>query len=87
MDSIYESLPRTFNCAAYFIEEKNLRHGRENATVYLYQDERFSYGQIHSYVRRMATLLRKLNVEWENRVALLLPDRPEIVISLSLIHI
>jgi len=81
MDSIYESLPRTFNSAAFFIEEKNLRHGRENATVYLYQDERFTYGQVHYYVRRMATLLRNLNVEWENRVALLLPDRPELVIS------
>jgi benzoate-CoA ligase family protein len=81
MDSIYESLPRTFNCAAFFIEEKNLRCGRENAAVYLYQDKTFTYGQIHSYVRRMATMLGKLNVEWENRVALLLPDRPELAIS------
>src|SRR5437762_6400214 len=81
MDSIYESLPRTFNSAAFFLEDKNLKHGRENATAYFYRDETFSYGEIYRNVRRMATLLRNLNVDWEDRVALLLPDRPELVIS------
>jgi len=80
MESIYAQLPRTLNIAAYFIEE-NLRNGRGDAPVYLYQNNVLTYRQVHTSVKRMAALLQTLGVEWENRIALLLPDSPELVIS------
>jgi benzoate-CoA ligase family protein len=80
MRSIYEELPRTFNVAAYFLEE-NLKRGRAEASAYVYKHGNLSYGQVRTYVSRMGALLEDLGVEWENRVALLLPDSPELVIS------
>ena len=80
MDSIYAQLPQTFNIAAYFLEE-NLKNDRARAAAYVYQNEKLTYEQVHAYVCQMATLLQTLGIEWENRVALLLPDSPELVIG------
>ena len=81
MESIYERLPRTFNVASYYIEEQS-RVGKADAPAYLYDGGSLTYRQLRSSVSRMAAQLQEWGVGWEDRVALLLPDSPELVIAL-----
>ena len=81
MESIYERLPRTFNVASYYIGEQS-RVGKADAPAYLYDGGSLTYRQLQSSVSRMAALLQEWGVAWEDRVALLLPDSPELVITL-----
>lgn len=78
---IYERLPHTLNVAAYYIEEQS-RVGRPDAPAYLHGGGSLTYGQLRDSVSRMAALLRAWGVEWEDRLALLLPDGPELVTAL-----
>ncbi|MBD2775790.1 benzoate-CoA ligase family protein [Iningainema tapete] len=80
MDSISERLPQVFNVAAYFVEG-NLKQGRGEKIAFYYQDETYTYAQVKSFVQRTATLLSHLNLERENRIAILLPDSPEFVFA------
>ncbi len=81
MESMYERLPRTFNVASYYIKER-FRVGEAAAPAYLYDGGSLTYGQLRTEVARMASLLQEWGVEWEDRIALLLPDSPELVIAL-----
>ena len=81
MESIYERLPRTFNVASYYIEEQS-RAGKADAPAFLYDGGRLTYQELRSSVSRMAALLQEWGVEWEDRLALLLPDGPELAIAL-----
>lgn len=80
MDSISEQLPQIFNVAAYFIEG-NLALRRSEKTAFYYQDETYTYAQVSSFVRRSAKLLSHLDLEQENRIAILVPDTPEFVFA------
>ncbi|MBR8836540.1 MAG: benzoate-CoA ligase family protein [Stigonema ocellatum SAG 48.90 = DSM 106950] len=80
MDSISELLPQVFNVAAYFIEG-NLKQGRSEKIAFYYQDETYTYGQLKSFVQRTALTFSHLNLERENRIAILLPDSPEFVFA------
>ncbi|MEH2080286.1 MAG: benzoate-CoA ligase family protein [Nostoc sp.] len=80
MDSISEQLPQIFNIAAYFIEG-NLAQGRSEKTALYYQDEKYSYVQVKRFVQRTAQLFSHLNLERENRIAILAPDSPEFVFA------
>ena len=80
MFSISEQLPQVFNVAAYFIEE-NLKQGLGEKIAFYYRDETYTYTQVKSFVERTAKLLSHLNLERENRIAILLPDSPEFVFA------
>ena len=80
MESIYAQLPRHFNVASYFIENA-LLEGRLNSPAYLFPEGSLSFGEVKRSVRHMAAFLQELDLEWEQRVALLLPDSPELVIA------
>jgi len=80
MESVYDQVPRDFNVAAYFIEEK-FRVGKPEALAYVYRDGQLTYGQLRTSVSRMAGQLQEWSVGWEARIALLLPDGPELVIA------
>ena len=80
MFSVSESIPQIFNIAAYLIEE-NLNQGLGEKIAFYYRDETYTYIQIKKFVERTAKLLSGLNLEWENRVAILLPDSPEFVFA------
>ena len=73
-------LPQVFNVAAYFIEE-NLKKGLGEKIAFYYQNETYTYIQVKSFVERTAKLLSHLNLERENRIAILLPDSPEFVFA------
>ncbi|MEH2094375.1 benzoate-CoA ligase family protein [Nostoc sp.] len=80
MDSISEKLPEVFNVAAYFLKN-NLVEGRSEKTAFYYQGETYTYAQLNNFVKRTAKLLSHLDLERENRVAILLSDTPEFVFT------
>lgn len=80
MDRITEQLPSVFNVAAYFIEG-NLEQGHGERIAYYHQDQTYTYQSVSDYVRRTAALFGDLGVERENRIAILLPDSPDLVFA------
>lgn len=80
MDAISDRLPEVFNIAAYFIEG-SLKRGFSERIAFYYRDETYTYRKVRSYVRRTAALLKRLGVDRENRIAILLPDSPEFVFA------
>jgi benzoate-CoA ligase family protein len=71
-------LPREFNIARHLIES-NLEADRGSSTAFVTAEGRLSFDEVHSLVRRAAGLIRDLGVQPEQRVALLLPDSPELI--------
>ena len=67
------NLPETFNAADYFVD-RNIREGRGQKTAILCRDNAFTYAQVQAGVNKVGNALKGLNVEMENRVALLLLD-------------
>ena len=67
------NLPETFNAADYFVD-RNIREGRGQKTAVLCRDNAFTYAQIQTGVNKVGNALKDLNIEMENRVALLLLD-------------
>jgi len=67
------NLPETFNAADYFVD-RNIREGRAEKTAILCRNNAFTYAQVQSAVNKVGNALKGLNIEMENRVALLLLD-------------
>jgi benzoate-CoA ligase family protein len=80
MESISEHLPSVFNVAAYFLEN-NLEQGNSQKVAFFYQEDAYTYNQIHCFVQRTARSLLTLGLEPENRIAILLPDTPELIFA------
>ena len=68
--------PERFNMAWYFLD-RNLEEGRGGKTCLYYRDEAWTYREVQARSNRFANALRALGVEVEDRVLLVLPDRPE----------
>jgi benzoate-CoA ligase family protein len=81
MGTILESLPRSFNVARYFLVETNVEAGRGDRIAFYHREETLSYLDVLRSTKRAAGLLSELGVEPENRVAVLLPDSPELVFA------
>lgn len=67
------NLPEKFNAADYFVD-RNIREGRGQKTAILCRDKAFTYAQIQANMNKVGNALKGLNIEMENRVALLLLD-------------
>src|SRR6266571_706218 len=80
MTFFYERLPLTFNIAQYFLE-RNVEAGHGESVAFYHRDQTFTYDQVYRDVRRTAGLLMDLGVECESRVAIVLPDSPELVLA------
>ncbi|VEP17562.1 Benzoate--CoA ligase [Hyella patelloides LEGE 07179] len=76
MRSTINELPNTFNIAAYLIQE-NLKQESNNKIAFYYKEHTYTYGQVSNLVKRSARLLSGLGVKRENRVSILLNNRPE----------
>jgi benzoate-CoA ligase len=72
--------PERFNMAWYFLD-RNLEQGRADKVCLYYRDERYSYREVQARANRFANVLRSLGVDVEDRVLLVLPDRPEFVFA------
>ncbi len=75
------TIPETFNAAAYFVD-RNVAEGRGARIAIECGDERVTYQQLLERVNRVGNALRdRLQVRIEERILLLLPDRPELIYS------
>ena len=68
--------PERFNMAWYFLD-RNLEQGRGDKLCLHYRDEAYTYREVQARANRFANVLRELGVAVEDRVLLVLPDRPE----------
>jgi benzoate-CoA ligase len=69
-------LPRLFNAAGYFVD-RHVDEGIADRTALEYGDETISYQDLLRNVNRTGNCLRRLGVEMENRVLMVLLDSPE----------
>ena len=68
--------PERFNMAWYFLD-RNLDEGRGAKVCLYYRDQRYTYAEVQARANRAGNALRGLGVGIEDRVLLVLPDRPE----------
>jgi benzoate-CoA ligase len=68
------------NMAVYFLDE-NINQGRGDRIAVYYKDKSYTYNDIYKLTNRVGNVLKKLGVEPENRVYLVLNDSPELVAS------
>jgi len=80
MESISEQLPVVFNVAAYFLNS-NLERGNGQRAAFLHHDNTYTYDQLSRFVQYAARSLLTFGLERENRIAILLPDTPELVFA------
>ncbi len=72
--------PERFNMAWYFLD-RNLEEGRGDKPCLYWRDEQYTYREVQARSSRVAHALRELGVDIEDRVLLVLPDRPEFVFA------
>jgi len=78
MDRITESLADTCNVAAHLLEG-NLEQGLGEKIAIYHQDQTYTYTELVNFVKCVAGWLSSLGIEPEDRIAILLPDSPELV--------
>ena len=74
------TLPETFNAATYFVD-RNVEQGRGGKVAIECGEQRVTYAELAERVDRFANALRRLGVEPEQRVALILLDSPAFAYS------
>src|SRR3989304_4095567 len=80
MEGIVSTVPEDFNVAEALIGD-NLAAGRGSKVAIYYQEEEVTYDALAKMVNRTGNALLELEVELENRVALILLDSPAFVAS------
>jgi benzoate-CoA ligase family protein len=73
-------IPDRFNMAHYFLDAR-IEEGRGARRAIVSGERTWSYEEVQRESNRVAALLVRLGVEWENRVLLVLPDLPEFVFA------
>ncbi len=68
--------PERFNMAWYFLD-RNVEEGRGDKRCLFWREEAFTYREVQARSNRLGNALRALGVEMEDRVLIVLPDRPE----------
>lgn len=73
-------IPERFNVVTALVD-RNVAQGRGDKVAIYYKDQRLTYRDIQRMTDRSGNALKSLGVEIENRVAILLPDCPQWVVS------
>jgi benzoate-CoA ligase family protein len=73
-------VPRTLNVAVEYVDGA-VYAGHGDRPVYVYQGDRITFAKLQRLVNQVGNALAALGVEMEQRVAILLPNRPEFVTS------
>jgi benzoate-CoA ligase len=68
--------PERFNMAWYFLD-RNIEEGRGEKPCLYWRNQTYTYREVQARANRCANALRALGVRIEDRVLLILPDRPE----------
>ena len=71
-----EQFPERFNMAGYFLD-RNVEAGRGDKPCLYWRDQAFTYREVQARANRCANALRGLGLRLEDRVLLVLEDRPE----------
>lgn len=74
------NLPYSFNVATHFVD-RNVTEGRGEKIAIEYGDERVTYAQLLERTNRVGNALKQLGVRPEERVQILVVDRPEFLYS------
>jgi benzoate-CoA ligase len=72
--------PERFNMAWYFLD-RNLETGRGGKRCLFQDDRAWTYAEVQAAANRFGNALRRLGVDVEDRVLLVLPDGPEFVFA------
>src|SRR5712691_729699 len=72
--------PERFNMAWYYLD-RNVEEGRGDKRCLFWRDEAYTYREVQARSNRFGNALRSLGVDVEDRVLLVLPDRPEFVFA------
>lgn len=73
-------VPRDLNLAVHYVDGA-VAAGHGERLAYLYEGESLSYAELARRVNRVGNALAGLGVDMEQRVAILLPNRPEFATS------
>jgi benzoate-CoA ligase len=68
--------PERFNMAWYYLD-RNVEEGRGDKRCLYHRDDAWTYREVQAAANRFGNALRRLGVDVEDRVLLVLPDRPE----------
>ena len=69
-------LPERYNLVDHFVD-RHAREGRGNKTAIVSGDRRLTYAELAAQINRVGNGFRKLRLQEEQRVLLVLPDTPE----------
>jgi benzoate-CoA ligase len=72
------NVPSSLNVAAEYVDGA-VAAGHADRVAYIYEGERLRYGELQKRVNQAGNVLASLGIEIEQRVAVLLPNRPEFV--------
>ena len=81
MSDIEFEIPSQFNAGWYLID-RNIEEGRGEKVAVYCKDQQLTYREVYIASNRMGNVLKELGVEIENRVLLVMPDSPELIISM-----
>src|SRR5881227_584733 len=73
-------IPREYNAATWFVD-RHVAEGRGGRLAVIHEGGRLTYGDVAAGANRLGNALRRLGVQREQRVMLLLYDSPEFVWS------
>ena len=62
---------------AWYFLDRNVEEGRGDRRCLLWRDDAFTYREVQARANRCGQALRRLDVDVEERVLIILPDRPE----------
>jgi len=74
------NVPSMLNVAVEYVEGA-VASGHGDRVAYVYEKEQVTFGELRNRVNQVGNALAALGVEIEQRVAILLPNRPEFVTS------
>src|SRR5207237_3648524 len=73
-------MPREYNAATRFVD-RHIVEGRAARLAVIHEGRRLTYGDVAAGANRLGNALRRLGVQREQRVVLLLHDSPQFVWS------
>jgi len=73
-------MPREYNAATWFVD-RHIVEGRAARLAVIHEGRRLTYGDVAAGANRLGNALRRLGVQREQRVVLLLHDSPQFVWS------
>lgn len=73
-------IPEQINLAEYYLD-RNLALGRGDRVAVHYRNRTFTYAEMVAYSNRVGNFLKRLGVEIEDRVMMIVNDSPEFVAS------